>query len=70
MHDANSVDDITKKCFEPNNQVKFGQRYFDFFSAFGMFEQLKICLVGYWNIKWADSIKTHFVPIPLCYGTG
>ncbi len=22
MHDANSVDDITKKCFEPNNQVK------------------------------------------------
>ena len=21
MHDANSVDDITKKCFEPNNQM-------------------------------------------------
>jgi len=21
MHDSNSVDDITKKCFEPNNQM-------------------------------------------------
>ena len=21
MHDSNTVDDITKKCFEPNNQA-------------------------------------------------